>query len=492
MVVGLYFAAMAWIGWFFSRRNRNFSDFMFGGGQMPWLAIGISLIATSVSATTFLGNPADTFGRDMSLLMLNFGSIFAIILIGWIFIPRFKNSGIRSAYELLERRFSRPVRVLAASLYCLHLVLRSGILIYGPALVLEKITGAPLPLSICLMSLMAVAYTYYGGIRAVTWTDVVQFLIFFASGMLAVGVIANAVGSFSETWELAAQAGKTQWFNRTFDPSNARNFWSAGIAYIGFETAIRGCDQQFVQRYLACKSIKEANYSSISSVLLGVCVGLLFFTLGAFLFVYYRVRMVEMLPAGMNVNEVFPHFILHAMPTGFKGLLVAAILAAAMSSLSSAYAALSNTTVVDFLNKASTLKEASHLKQARNWVLIWGVIATFAAFLSMLGNVSLLTKALFFTSLFIGPLLGLFLLAFYLPSTKPAAVLVGAVLGMLSLLPLSDIPILPPGVWTPLYALAWPWNPLVSLTSTLAFALLSSFLMPRKKESTYDVAAVQR
>jgi solute:Na+ symporter, SSS family len=143
MVIGLYFAAMAWIGWFFSRRNRNFSDFIFGGSQMPWLAIGISLIATSVSATTFLGNPADTFGRDMSLLMLNFGSIFAIILIGWICIPRFKNSGIRSAYELLERRFSRPVRVLAASLYCMHLVLRSGILIYGPALVLEKRTGAP-------------------------------------------------------------------------------------------------------------------------------------------------------------------------------------------------------------------------------------------------------------------------------------------------------------------------------------------------------------
>ncbi len=488
LVVGFYFLAMAGIGWFFSRRNRNFSDFMFGGGHMPWLAVGISLIATSVSATTFLGNPADTFGRDMSLLMLNFGSIFAIIIIGWIFIPRFKNAGIKSAYELLERRFSRPVRVLAASLYCLHLVLRSGILIYGPALVLEKMIGAPLPLSICLMSLMAMAYTYFGGIKAVTWTDVAQFLIFFSSGILALGVIVNGVGSFSETWEMAVQAGKTQWFNWEFDPQDARNFWSAGVAYIVFETAIRGCDQQFVQRYLSCKNIKEANYSSISSVLLGVCVGLLFFTLGAFLYVYYRVRMVEMLPAGMNVNEVFPHFILHSMPTGFKGLLVAAIIAAAMSSLSSAYSALSNTTVVDFQRKAATLGEASQLKQARKWVLIWGLIATLAAFLSMLGNVSLLTKALFFTSLFIGPLLGLFLLAFYRPSANPKAVLTGAILGMASLLPFSNIPILPPGVWTPWYALSWPWNPLVSLTFTLICAIGIDFFLPRKTGKAVDVA----
>jgi Na+/proline symporter len=129
-VVALYFAAMAGIGVHFSRKNRDFKDFMFGGGNMPWLAVGISLIATSVSASTFLGNPADAFAKDMRLLMLGGGSLLAIAVTGLVFIPRFRASGVHSAYELLERRFSRPVRLLAATLYSLHLLLRTALLWY--------------------------------------------------------------------------------------------------------------------------------------------------------------------------------------------------------------------------------------------------------------------------------------------------------------------------------------------------------------------------
>src|SRR5688500_6999808 len=117
LVIVLYFTGMAGIGLYFSRRNRNFSEFMFGGSHMPWLTVGISLIATSISASTFLGNPAEAFATDLRLIMLVFGSLSAIYVIGWVFIPRYKASGIASAYELLERKFSRPVRLMAAGLY---------------------------------------------------------------------------------------------------------------------------------------------------------------------------------------------------------------------------------------------------------------------------------------------------------------------------------------------------------------------------------------
>src|SRR5690349_13989784 len=143
------------VGVYFSRRNKDFSDFMFGGGNMPWLAVGISLIATSVSANTFLGNPADGYANDMRLLMLNFGSLSAIVIVGVFFIPRFRAAGIRSAYELLEKKFSRPVRLMAATFYSCHLLLRMGMLIYGPSLVLMKITGAPFWLAATLMSVFA-------------------------------------------------------------------------------------------------------------------------------------------------------------------------------------------------------------------------------------------------------------------------------------------------------------------------------------------------
>ncbi len=478
VVVALYFAAMAGIGAYFSRKNKNFKDFMFGGGNMPWLAVGISLIATSVSANTFLGNPADAYANDMRLLMLNFGSIAAIIIVGVFFIPRYRASGIRSAYELLEIKFSRPVRVLAASLYSGHLLLRMGMLIYAPSLVLMKITGAPFWMAAIAMAVFAMLYTSLGGIKAATTTDIIQFCIFFGGGLLSIYFCAKGVGSFGKTWELAQAAGKTRWLDFTVNPASERNFLSAALVYIVFEVAIRGCDQQFVQRYLSTKSIRTANYSSITSSFLGICVGLVFFTLGAFLYVYFQVAHVETLPT-LKVNEVLPYFIVHTLPPGVKGLLVAAIMAADMGALSSVLTALSNTTVVD-LRAHSHNDGEINLKNARRWVWLWGLLGILASFVCALGNISILSKALFFTSLFSGPLLGLFLLAFYRSKLHPKAVLVSAICGMATLMLFLKIPVLPEGLWKPVYEVSWPWNPLISMTATVIWAhVLNLFFKPQ-------------
>lgn len=474
IVIVLYFVMVAGIGFYFSRRNTDIKDFMFGGGNMPWLAVGISLIATSVSANTFLGNPADSYANDMRLLMTNIGGLVAIFIVGTIFIPRFRASGIRSAYELLEIKFSRPVRVLAASFYSCHLLLRMGMLIYGPSLVLMKITGAPFWATAVAMAVFAILYTSLGGIKAVTTTDIIQFLIFFGGGLLCIYYCAQGVGGFFKTWDLATAAGKTKMFDFHFDAASDRNFFTASIVYIVFEVAIRGCDQQFVQRYLSTKSVRTANYSSITSSLLGICVGLVFFTVGAFLYVYFQVAQVAVLP-DIKVNQVLPHFIVSVLPTGVKGLLVAAILAADMGALSSVLTALSNTTVIDFF---PSNKERETIGQARKWIILWGILGTGASFLCALGDDSILRKALFFTSLFTGPLLSLFIQAFFFTKTQPKALIAGAIIGMLSLLPISNIPFLPPGIWKPLYALAWPWNPLVSVTASLLSAQILTRIWP--------------
>ena len=423
--------------------------------------------------------------RDMRLLMLTGGGLIAVAVTGWVFIPRLRAAGVQSAYELLERRFSRPVRLLAATLYSLHLVLRTGLLIYVPALVLERILNVPMWGCIIVMSAAAILYTWHGGIRAVTWTDVTQFAVFMGAGLAALWILADALGGFGEAFRMAGDAGKTRWFDATWNPADARNLWSAVGAYAVFELAIRGCDQQFVQRYLSCRSVREANLSSLASVLLGLLAGLLFFLIGAFLFAYYRVA--ELAPLSVvDVNQVFPHFILTTMPAGVKGLLVAAILAAAMSSQSSALTALSNTTVVDFLRRGGRGADdgnrdsdaAAGLGRARRWVLWWGLLGTGTAFVASLGEVSVLSKALFFTSLFIGPLLGLFLLAFFRPGADARAVLWGAVAGMLTLLLFLDIPILPDGAWNPPFGglFAWPWNPAIALAATLLWTHLFDLL----------------
>jgi SSS family solute:Na+ symporter len=237
-----------------------------------------------------------------------------------------------------------------------------------------------------------------------------------------------------------------------------------------------------VQRYISCRSLREANLSSLASGLLGVAVGVVFFLLGAFLFAYYRVAELAPLPLS-DVNQAFPHFILTTLPAGFKGLLVAAILAAAMSSQSSALTALSNTTVIDFLRHDGA--GSTGLKPARHWVLIWGAAGTVAAFVASMGNVSILSKALFFTSLFIGPLLAMFLLAFFRSRLNPRAVFAGAVGGMLVLLLFLDIPLLPAGAWNPPFGgiFSWPWNPLISMTATMLIAEGLNAVMGRKAVS---------
>ncbi len=480
-----YLAVIVAIGLVLSRKNNDFHDYMFGGGRMPWWSIGISLIATSVSASTFLGNPAETYGGNMTYLMFNFGSLVSIVIVAVWFIPRFQRMKVVSAYELLELTFSRPVRLLAAGFYTAHLLLRTGILLYGPALVLSQMLSMNIYVAICLTAVISIGYTWFGGLKAVVWTDVLQFFVLAGGGLLALYTCSEAVGGWSKLSAMAIESGKTKWWDGTIDPTKAGNFLSAGVAYIVFDLAIRGCDQQFVQRYMSCRNEFEANRGSYLSLLLGALIGLLFFWVGAALYVYFEKARVTFLPPTLGVNEIFPYFILEVLPPGLTGLLVAAIFAAAMSSLDSAITALANTTITDFLPKCEDSQACpkSTLLRARLWVLIWGVVGTLAAFVCVAGQQSLLTKALFFTSLFIGPLLGLFLCAFFFPKLAPKAVFAGAVCGMLSLLPFSSIPVIPAEWFQPIYPLSWPWKPLVSMTFCLLSAHLINLTVPKHNEA---------
>ena len=459
------------IGLWVSRGNKNLKEYMFGGGSMPWIAVGISLIATSVSATTFLGAPADVYGDNMTFLMFQIGALLSIIVVGFVFIPRLRSAGISSAYELFEVRFgSKTVRRLAAVFYSLHLLLRTGILLFAPSLVLAQILHVDLKVAIIVSAAVAIFYTWFGGIKAVIWTDVMQFCVFFGGGVLVLVLIANAVGGFGEMASLASEAGKTKWWDASMDVSNARTLISAGFAYAVLEIAIRGCDQQFVQRYLSVKDVKAANRSSVLSMVLGCFVSILFYWVGAALFVYYKVVKAGALPEGIGQNDVFPYFIVNGLPAGVTGLIVAAICAAAMSSLSSAINSLSNTSEHDFLGWKES-EGMGGLKRAKVWTVVWGVLGVFFALFAATQQGSLLKNALFFTGLFTGPLLGMFLLAFFVKGLKSWHVVVAVVCGMASLVLVQGIPAFGvPALLGDIFS--WPWMPFISTTTTVVVALL--------------------
>ncbi len=480
IVLVAYILFSVFVGLWASRGKKDFKGYMFGGGSMPWVAIGISLIATSVSATTFLGNPADSYATNMTFLMNNFGALIAIVVVGVVFIPRIKRAGISSAYELFEKHFSRGVRRIAAVFYSLHLLLRMGILLYAPSLVLAPILGIDIHMAILITALVATAYTWYGGFKAVVWTDVLQFGVLFGGGLLTLLIIAHAVGGFGPMYAMASEAGKTVWFNASdWSPANARNLLSAGFVYAVIEIAIRGCDQQFVQRYLSCKSAKEANLSSVLSMVLGIFVSILFFWVGAGLYVFYQVKGIVPLPPGTAINEVFPHFIVNVLPSGATGLVVAAIYAAAMSSLSSAINALGNTTVKDIMLIRD--ESAASLAKAKQWTILWAILSTGCAFIAVDMKSSLLSNALFFTGLFTGPLLALFLLAFFTKRISPLAVIGAVLCGMASIVLFNKVPLFP--AYEPPFAgiVSFFWNPLISCTATLVCANILRFIFPRPK-----------
>ena len=474
IVLAAYLLLSLFIGLWVSRGNKNLKEYMFGGGSIPWVAVGISLIATSVSATTFLGAPADVYGDNMTFLMFQIGALLSIVVVGFVFIPKFRSSGINSAYELFEVRFgSKTVRRLAAVFYSLHLLLRTGILLYAPSLVLAQILHVDLKVAIVVSAAVAIFYTWFGGIKAVIWTDVMQFCVFFGGGILVLVLISNAVGGFDEMAALASEAGKTKWWDASMDISNARTLISAGFAYAVLEIAIRGCDQQFVQRYLSCKDVKAANRSSVLSMILGCFVSILFYWVGAALYVYYQKAHVAPLPESVGQNDVFPYFIVNGLPSGVTGLIVAAICAAAMSSLSSSINSLSNTSEHDFLGWEES-KGMGGLKRAKIWTVVWGVLGVFFALFAATQQGSLLKNAIFFTGLFTGPLLGMFLLAFFVKGLRSWQVIASVFCGMGSLVLIQGIPVFGvPAVLGGIFS--WPWMPFISMTTTVLIAVVLKF-----------------
>jgi SSS family solute:Na+ symporter len=463
------------LGLWVSRSNTSSKDYLLGGGKMGWFVVGVSLIATSMSASTFLGLPTFSYDHSFSLLLNQVGALVSVVIVARYFIPRYRKGNLASAYELLEQCFGKSVRRLGAVLYCFHLLLRSGILIFGPALVLSKVMGMSIESTICYTAFISMIYTAFGGLKAVVLTDTIQFLVLLLGALLTLFTL-HHLGDWSTLWTVASDASRTNILpmdntvEAWLSPAQADSFLSATLIYTVLEVAIRGCDQQFVQRYLACSSRDEAVRSSYLSILIGIPAALLFFCIGALLYAYYQTQGVSMV-----ANEAFPHFIMTELPSGIRGLLVAAIFAASMSSFDSAINALNNTTLVDLMNID---RDSPKSLLIARWVSIpWGLCALMTALLAAWAGKGLLYQALYFTSLFTGPLLALMTMAFYRPNYHSRSILGGVLMGM------SLLVLISPPAWLDWHEpwLSWPYNPLISCMGTWLSAMLLEWLASDKK-----------
>jgi solute:Na+ symporter, SSS family len=447
-VLVIYVLVVVVLGWFAQRRQHGRDDYFLGGRALPWPLVGVSILATAFSATSLLGGPGEAFTHGLLWLQLQLGDLIAIALVTWLLVPALRSKNLTTAYEYLEHRFDRRVRVLASVLFQLQVVLRAGVLVYGPSLALSTLTGWSLPATIIAVGVVATLYTVLGGITAVVWTDALQLGVIAAGLLGCVLTVAQDFahdGGLARAWEIAADAGRTQWLDPEQPWTSPRSWMGAMFGYGLLALAVSGTNQQTVQRYLSCRSVADARRAAWLGWAVGLVVTAATLYVGVILYATYHSGHAT-LPEGLAPDAVLPHFVSTRLAPGVAGLLVAAILAAAMSSLDSALSSLATATAVDLLPDEADPRRA--LRRARAITLAWGLIAIGSA-LALAGRGTLLALGVRVMGWFAGPVLALFLLALARRPVSPAAALMGGTVGFATVVLVSVPGFSPgdPGIW---------------------------------------------
>ena len=426
-VIVLYLLGMAGLGLRFSKRNKSTEEYFLGGRSFPGWVIGLSMLGTSISSVTFLAFPAAAFTLDwrqlVSNLMLPFIAVLAII----VFIPFFRRGNTTSAFEYLGDRYGPGVRLYGTLSFILLQLIRLAKVLFLVAIPVSLLTGFDIRLVIVAVGIFISLYTIAGGISAVIWTDVVQAIVLWVGGIVCCATIVwQLPGGFGQIMEIGSQNGKFAVGSFAFNV-NERTFWTVALLGIVSWLTMYSSDQNVVQRYLAAKSLKEARKATTIYSAVAVPTWAFFFFLGTCVFVFYQVHPDGKVD-GLEADAVFPYFILTQVPAGITGLVIAGVLAAAMSSLDSSINAISTIVTVDLMRPylAKNRDDAFYLRWARIVAIGASVLMILGAILfSSIKKESMNDLSWIVASVFGGCLLGLFMAGFFTTRIGNRAALTG-------------------------------------------------------------------
>ena len=466
-----YLIGIVLFGVWFGRKQKTTSDYFLGGRSVPWWAVAFSIVATETSTITFISVPGIAFARggNFQFLQLVFGYLLGRIVISLLFIPSYFRGELLTVYQLLDRRFGGKIKMLAASLFVIMRNIADGIRLLLTAIVLAAVYTAFQPganvetitiASIVLIGVAMIIFTYFGGMEAVIWVEVVQLGIYIAGAIAAAVVLINSIdGGFAGASALGSQFGKFSVFDFAFDYTKTYTFWSGLIGGCFLTMSTHGTDQYLVQRYLCTDRPRHATIALLTSgaIVLAQFIGFLF--IGVLLFAFYYPA-TDQFTSG---DRVFPDFITKHMPSGLSGLVVAAIFAAAMSSSLNSIAA---TALNDLYKPFRPTKGDKHyLKVSHVLTLVWGVVQIGVALAVRNQAGSALSKALTVASLINGPILGVFLVGTLMRRVSQRPALIGMLvsLGVMLYIFLAQKPI------------AWTWYVFIGSSITFVVAWLASF-----------------
>src|SRR6266581_1519813 len=375
LIICIYLLGIIGLGVWFGKDQHNTRDYFLGSKSVPWWGIGLSIVAAETSALTIISVPAMAFGGNIALLQMIIGYVIARIILAIVLVPHYFTGEIYSPYQLFANTFGPSARQTAAGFFLLSETLAAGVRVYVASIPVKLMlgdqalkfgTGDPILGAILLFVLLSLLYTYIGGVKAVIWTDAVQFGLFLLGGLFALWYIPSLVeGGTRAVLTQAAHAGKLHWLN-VFPPSGVSwakfllgapfNIWMGVIGGTVITMSSHGAEQLIVQRVLACKNVTDGRKALALSAVLILPLFLIFLLVGAMLWVFYQshpfqIPLPEPRPgSGIKANDfVFPIFVMTEVPHILKGFLIVAILSAAMSSVSSALTSLASVSTMDFV-----------------------------------------------------------------------------------------------------------------------------------------------
>ncbi len=433
-----YLVASVLVGVLFVKEQKTVRDYFLAGRSMGRVTVAVSVLAAIFSGITYLGAPAEVYAYGMAFFLFFFSFFIATPITNLVFMPVFYRSGMYTAYQYLEERFSVQVRLLASALFILRVLVWLALATYAPALALEQVTGLPLWFTILCTGVLTTFYTTLGGMKAVIWTDVMQFVVLFGGQLVIMAVaISHVPGGMSGMIELGRAAHKFD-LSLSLNPTVRLTLWGMLLGGAVINLVQMATDQVSVQRYLTARSIQEARRSLWLKLWLLLPVLIVFYLTGLAIWSFYHLK-GDPIAAGQisKADYILPYFVINELPRGMPGVLIAAIFAASMSTISAGINALTTATLVDFHQRGwrkSANPEGVALGLARWLTLTYGVLVIALAFVvSKLGP--LLEASNKAIGLVGGPLLGLFLLGILVRSANTPGALIGWLVGVLVLIP---------------------------------------------------------
>jgi SSS family solute:Na+ symporter len=413
-VLAVYLAGIVLMGVYLTSRNRNTGEFFLGGRSVPWWAAGLSIYGTQLSSITFMAIPAKAYATDWTYVLINACILLVAPLVVFFYMPFFHRLNITTAYEYLEKRFNRVVRLFCSALFILFQLGRLAVVLFLPAIALATVSDMNIYLCILLMGLLAIAYTMMGGIQAVVWTDVVQSIVLLGGAVICLALaVAGADGGFSGLLSVAQRDAKLRIFDWTWDLTTA-TVWVLLVGNLASVLATYTTDQTVIQKYLTTPDVKRAARSIWTNALLTIPSTVIFFGIGTALYAYYLSH-PEQLNPHLPTDAIFPWFMVQRLPVGIAGLLVAALFAAAQSTLSSSMHSMATALIVDFYQPfRGSSPDQTRLRLARLLTCLLGLLGTGGALAMATYNIrSLFDFFLTLLSLLGGSLAGIFALGIF-------------------------------------------------------------------------------